>query len=461
MTYSSDVLIVGAGPGGLSAALAAANCGLKVTIVDAYPEPGGQYYHQPPSRYRNEATNRQKVGRILWRRAVNAGVEIRSSTIVWNLDNKKNASIHGSGGTETIHGEIVILATGAYERTVAFPGWTLPGVITAGAAQTLLYRRVKPGKRVLLAGTGPLQLVTAANLLDAHMKVICVLEAARLYPSIDGGIALVGQWGRIREGSRSIAQLFWHRVPYRVGWGILRAHGREQVEGATIAQLNSEWQPIPGSEQEVSCDTICTGYGFIPFNALAKMAGAKFVWDTALGGEVPVRDEYFRTSIPGIYAIGDSAGIGGYRMALYEGAIAGASAAVDLGHRVPLAEKIFQSTSRKLRNEQRFQKYYSRLFTPKDGIFELSHPDTIVCRCEGITRDMIEKAVCCSGAKTLQELKAVTRCGMGECQGRVCGPTISRMVSKLTGMSMDSIGSFASRLPIFPLPAGSFQITQD
>lgn len=455
MSRSAEIVVVGAGPGGLSAAAAAAQCGAQVTLIDAHPVPGGQYYHQPPDRFRQLATSRQKDGRKLWQHVTDAGVKILSDTTVWNLDGKKTLSIYGPNGINTVRAQIVILSTGAYERTAAFPGWTLPGVITAGAAQILLYHRVKPGLRVLAAGTGPLQLVTAANLVKAGIDVVSVLEAARITPSMNGALALLGQWGRIHEGLRSISRLLQNGVPYRIGWGIVAAHGTDKVEGAIIARLDAEWRPVVGSEREVTCDTICTGYGLIPFNALARMAGAEQTWSLEVGGEILVRDETMQTTIPGVYAIGDGAGIGGYRMAMVEGAIAGAAAAIALQKGGPIARKMMMNAAPGLRHEKRFQRYYASLFTPRPGLIDLMKGDTIVCRCESVARGKIDGAIR-SGACTLQEIKAITRCGMGECQGRVCGPQIALLLSEKTGKSLEAIGAFSARPPIFPIPAGSF-----
>ena len=456
-----DLIVVGGGPGGLSAALAAAQAGARVTLLDAYPEPGGQYYHQPPERFLAEATPRQREGRALWQRAADAGVQVRSGVTVWNLDADKTLSLHGPGGVETVRARVVILATGAYERTAAFPGWTLPGVITSGAAQILLYGRVRPGRRVLLVGTGPLQLITAAALLKAGAQVAAVLEGARLERGLGGLPAMFGQWGRIREGLEALTLLARHGVPYRAGWGILVAHGEREVEGATIARLDRDWRPIPGSERAVSCDTICVGYGFAPFNALAKLAGAAQEWRSELGGEVPCRDEYMQTSIPGLYAVGDGAGVGGYRLALLEGQIAGLAAASALagaaqGSGAERAGAASRAVMPALRREQAFQRLYARLFTPGPGIYELARPETVLCRCEGVTLGQLEAAAR-EGVTTVREAKAAVRCGMGECQGRTCGAQVTHTLARLAGKTVEEVGTYSARPPLFPIPIGSFQ----
>lgn len=459
---SREVVVVGGGPGGLSAALAAARAGARVTIIDAYAAPGGQYYHQPPERLRKFASRHQKEGRELWERVLAVGVEICSETAVWDLDGERNLSLYGPAGIESIQAERLILATGAYERTIAFPGWTTPGVITAGAAQSLLYHHTRPTGRVLVVGAGPLQLVTAANLVKSGANVVEVLEGSKLRPDLAGIFSMIGQWGRMREGAESLASLIRHGVPYRTGWGITAVHGKDAVEGATVARLDRYWRPVAGSEREIACNTVCIGHGLVPFNTLSKIAGAKQEWRPDLGGETPCRDEYMQTSLAGIYAVGDGAGIGGYRMSMLEGQIAGMAAAADLGHQKQtsgqlalLASEAIRQVMPALRRERAFQAFYARLFTPGPGIYELAQADTYVCRCEGVRAEQITQAVS-AGATTLSEVKAATRCGMGECQGRVCGHQVMQTVARLTGKSVASVGAYTARPPLFPIPISAF-----
>ena len=314
MTLAPDVAVVGGGPAGLRAALAARRAGAAVILFDAAMQPGGQYYRQPPDRLRGAASHRQAEGRRLWEQVEAAGVEIRSGRQAWNLTPGRVLSVAGPGGSETCAAQAVIVAVGAYERVLPFPGWTTPGVITAGAAQTLLDQGVKPGRRALVAGTGPLNLTTAAALLRHGVEVAAVLEGSPLFrlgarPASAAGFW--GQWERLREGAESVARMARRGTPYRVGWGLIAVHGAEVVAGATIARLDAGWRPISGSEQEIACDTVCVGYGLTPFYTLAAVAGAQLEWRPDLGGQVPVRDATFCTTVSGIYAVGDGAGIGG------------------------------------------------------------------------------------------------------------------------------------------------------
>jgi len=451
-----DIVVVGGGPAGLSAAITAARAGGQVVLFDAYPAPGGQYYRQPPARREGHATGHQKEGRHLWQEALGAGVTIRSGTVVWNGTAEKVLSYTSPEGTGEVKARAVILASGAYEQPVAFPGWTLPGVLTAGGIQTLLYQHVLPGRRVLLAGTGPLQLVVAKKLLDAGVQIAGVLEGSgnMFATGMRGALAMWGQWERMFEGASSIGIMALHRVPYRMGWGLVAVNGSDQVERATIARLDADWRPIRGTEQEVVCDTVGIEYGLTPFSTLSKIMGATQVWRSDLGGEVPVRDDLLQTSVADLYAVGDGAGIGGIRVSLLEGELAGAAAAFALEGDKTQGEKVIGGVLRKLAVERRFQRLYADLFTPGPGVFELATDDTLICRCEGVTLRQVREALAL-GATALPEVKRMTRCGMGECQGRTCCHQVVHILARECGVTPDAIGGYEVRPPLFPLPVGA------
>jgi thioredoxin reductase/bacterioferritin-associated ferredoxin len=399
-----------------------------------------------------DLTSHQRHGQELIRQVVEAGVNVLSDTLVWQASpNKTLACIHQDSSFQ-LHAQALILATGTYERPVPFPGWTLPGVILAGGAQAMLYQRVLPGKRVLLAGTGPLQLVVAAKLVRAGAEVAGVLEGASL---IQKGMryagTMWGQWERLREGLSSYLTLAGRGVPYRLGWGILEALGAEQVEAVRIARLDQDWRPIAGTEQEVACDTLCVGYGFVPFSNLTQMMGAKHAYRPDLGGVTPVRGESMETSLPGVYAVGDGAGIGGIYSSQIEGQIAGIAAAAELGCQASTAREAIECLRPALGRERAFQKLYSDLFTPGPGVYELASDDTLVCRCEGVTLGKLRQTLA-RGASSVMEVKNASRSGMGECQGRMCGSFLTHYLASQLGKPSEELGAYPVRPPVFPVP---------
>jgi NADPH-dependent 2,4-dienoyl-CoA reductase/sulfur reductase-like enzyme len=448
MSEQVEIAIVGAGPGGLSAALVAAQAGVQVVLIDHYRQVGGQYFRQPLSSL--PLTTAQRQGAALRQQVLEAGAKIYTDTVVWGIFQDRVLGLYSPKGITYVQAQVIILATGAYDRPIAFPGWTLPGVMTTGAVQTLLKeQRLVPGQRVLLTGTGPLQLVLAAELVQAGAKVVAVLEAncflGRVFRYTE---ALWGQWGRLGEASRSWLTLQLQRVPYRMGWGIVSVEGARQVERATIAPLDAQGYPIAGREEKLECDTVALGYGFIPFNTLARLLGVQHVWRPELGGEVPIRDAHLQTTVPQVYAVGDCAGIGGARLAQLEGQVAGYAAAIHLGYR-PTTD--LAALNKALEHERRFQKMYHALFTPPPGVYALSHDDTVICRCEEITQGEIRRAIA-SGAHTTNEVKLLTRAGMGNCQGRMCAHLIARWVAHETGRSLEQVGGLPPRPPLFPVP---------
>lgn len=456
--------VVGAGPAGMAAAVAAARAGVDVTVVDGYGRPGGQYFRQLPESF--EAVERTAHGRradAVLGDLVASGARVLTSTTVWGAFPESEGgwqlALYGPGGVGVLHAQALILATGAYDRPVPFPGWTLPGVMTAGGVQLLLKsQRVLPGRRLLLAGAGPLQWAVAAGLVRAGAEVVALLEgAAPGLRALRHLPALWGQWQRLAEGWGYWRTLAAARVPLKPGWGLVEVHGREQVEEAVIAPLDAAWHPVRARQMTVAADTVVIGYGLVSAVELARLLGCVLDYRPAEGGYVPRRDAHMQTSLPGVYAVGDGAGIGGAELAQIEGRIAGIAAALRLGR---LSERAAQAAIREeqgsLAREQRFARMLGALFGPRTGLFELADDTTVVCRCEDVTLGEIRRAVA-GGATDVNEVKGLTRAGMGNCQGRICGDLVAHaIVLERTGRADDqgallAAGRLTVRPPIHPL----------
>ena len=451
--HDCDVAVVGAGPAGLGAAAAAAAVGGSVVVVDSYLRSGGQYYRQPADQ-RRPATTTQKLGRDLVDRVDAAGVQVLNGHTIWAADpQQRRLELLSPSGLHTLHYRSLVIATGAHERSAAFPGWTLPGVYTAGAIQTLLKEHgVVPGQRVVLAGSGPLQLVVGAALVGAGVAVAGLYEATRVarHGLRHPAQTLRGAWRqteRAEEAVASIWALARHRVPIHTGWGITRAAGTRSVEGAVVAKLDHDWQPVAGSERHIACDTIATHYSLAPAVELLQLLGAELAHRPHHGGWVPVCDDSMATTVGGVFAAGDCTGIGGVDLSLIEGEIAGGAAAAHTQGR-PFAPTPGQLARRN--REHAFQDLYGGLFSPRLGLTSLATPDTLVCRCEDVTTGDVDRTID-RGVGSLEAVKAITRCGMGPCQGRVCGPIVSQRFTKTTGR-IDP--PFTARPPLNPLPIG-------
>ena len=314
-----ELIVVGAGPAGLSAAIEAAKNGVKVTVFDENAAPGGQLFKQIHKFFGSKEHKAKirgfRIGQDLLKEAEEAGVEVVLNATVIGLYPEKEVLVQQ--GDEVVHykGDAVLVATGAAENMVNFRGWTLPGVIGAGAAQTMMnLHHIKPGNRILMLGTGNVGLVVSFQLMQAGCEVVALADAA---PRIGGyGVhaAKVARTG----------------VPFYLSHTIKEVEGKDCVTGVTIAQVDDHFQFIPGTEKHFDVDTVCVAVGLSPMAQLLKMDGIEM--DTSTGGFVPKCDETGATSIPGIYAAGDVAGIEEASSAMIEGRMSGAAIAEFLGY---------------------------------------------------------------------------------------------------------------------------------
>ncbi len=323
-TRSTEIAVVGAGAAGLTAAIEAAQAGAQVTLIDENERPGGQLFKQIHKFFGSEehqaGVRGYKIGEALLAQAEEAGVETLLSTVAYGLfveDGDKQVGLIRERHTELLQARVIILATGALENALAFPGWTLPGVMGAGAAQTLInIHRTLPGRRVLMIGSGNVGLIVSYQLLQAGAEVVAIVEAL---PKI-GGYGVHAS--KVRRAG----------VPILTGHTILRAEGKEGIERAIVVAVDEKWQPVPGSEIVFEVDTICLAVGLSPLAELAWMAGCRFTYLPGLGGFVPVHDEDMESNLPGLYVAGDLAGIEEASTAMEEGRLAGLSAAQTLGY---------------------------------------------------------------------------------------------------------------------------------
>lgn len=453
----TELAIIGAGPAGLSAALAAAQAGVSVTVLEEYPRPGGQYlrgvHHNQPLP---PLTPAESLGRERLAQLTHPKITTHTGTLVWGLENH-TLSLHGPDCPPKVEAKAIIIATGARERVLPFPGWTLPGVMTLGGAQILAKEHgLRPGKRVLIAGSGPLLLAVAAKLAQIPgTNVVGILEATRPGGWMAHAPALAGNTDRLREGWHYLQTFLKKKIPYRFGHGITQAGGEESLEGVKIARLNRQGEPLPGSEDYLEVDTLCLGFGFIPNTALTQVAGCELEYAPTRGGWVPKVNELFETSQHSIYAAGETSSLDGASAALVKGEIAGLAVARSLGYlTVQDFQEKFLPLKRRLRPLRRFGAMLNTLFTPPVGLNTLIKDDTILCRCEEVTAGEVRAAIQ-GGATTLSDLKNWTRVGQGPCQGRTCGALLAQQIAIETGQNPQDAGYFRSRPPVKPVPLES------
>ncbi|MFE8955798.1 NAD(P)/FAD-dependent oxidoreductase [Streptomyces althioticus] len=420
----TDLAVIGAGPAGVAAALAAARRGIRVALVDAAPGPGGQYFRQPAPGLDTEGAV-PRHGPRTWTRlraALAAStVDVRPEHHVWCVERESaGLTVHALLGPEQresveLRADAVLLATGGYETVLPFPGWTLPGVVTAGGAQAMLKGGlVTPGHTAVVAGAGPLLLPVATGLAAAGVRVAALVESsdpARL-PRHARALA-----GKLPEAAGYAARLLRHRVPVLTRHTVVRAHGEDRLTGVTVAALDARGRVRPGTERLLPCDALAVGHGMLPHTDLAETLGCR------LDGHAVAVDAEQRTDAPGVWAAGEATGIGGAALALAEGHIAGRSIAARLCGTAPDADAWAPAARARSRGRTAAAALHA-LHSPPAHWGEDVPDDTVICRCEEVTAGAVREALTL-GAGDTRTVKLLTRAGMGWCQGRMCASGVA------------------------------------
>lgn len=441
-----DVVVVGAGPAGLAAATRAGSHDATVALVDAGAVPGGQYWRQPArgtagaagldpddlAYLHHDLTGYRHLVDLLGRQQQHGISDYLAEHHVWALERDGDLfvvhTLDRSGPAErtrTLIGRTLVLATGAYDRQVPFPGWDLPGVMTAGGAQALLKGHgVRAGQRVVVAGTGPFLLPVAAGLATSGAEVVGVHEAGSPLAWLRHGRAVARNLTKLGEGVGYAASLVRQRVPVRTRSVLVAAHGDDRLEAVTVARADGKGGVTSGSEERIACDTLAVGWGFTPQLELPLALGCATRVDVDESLVCVVDDDQL-SSVPGVYIAGETCGVGGAALALVEGAIAGAAAAG-----VAVADQRLRRQRNTLRG---FASAMHRAHPVPPGWVSRVQPDTVVCRCEEVTADRLRESVDQLGAADARSAKLLARVGMGWCQGRVCGYAASCLTSTWSG----------------------------
>ncbi|MGW2619173.1 FAD-dependent oxidoreductase [Streptomyces sp. NPDC001500] len=447
--------VVGAGPAGLAAALAAASRGVRVVLIDSAPAVGGQFYRQPAQGLGAGGPQVLPHQRRAWDR-LRAGLDAHlaagrvthlSERHVWCVEAESGGFVvHALLGPEqeesmAVRADAVVLATGGYEKVLPFPGWTLPGVVTAGGAQALSKGGLSlPGRTAVVAGSGPLLLPVATGLAAAGARVVALVETAAPSAFARQAPTWAATPVKLAEGAAYAGRLLRGRTSVMTHHAVVEAHGGERLEAVTVAASGADGRQAPGSERRLVCDMLAVGHGLMPHTDLAEGLGCRLD-----GVGVRVDDEQ-RTDVPGVWAAGETTGIGGADLSLAEGRLAGRSAAARLAGTAPDP----RGWARAARSRARLRRFFAVL----EGAYgdpparwpEQVTDDTVVCRCEEVTAGAVREAVGTLGAGDLRTVKLLTRAGMGWCQGRMCEPG----VAGVSGCALTP----ARRLPARPVPLG-------
>lgn len=451
----TDLLVIGAGPAGLSAASQAARLGVTVTLLDEQAAPGGQIYRgvgeSDPERLAvlgdDYAAGRRLLDGL-------AGVEHRTRATVWEVTRDRAVLFSRDGEGQAIAARRIVLCTGALERPMPFPGWTLPGVMTAGAGQILLKTSgLLPATPSVLAGSGPLLYLLAVQLLRAGHPIAALVETTppgNRWAALKHLPSALLEPGLLRRGLGLLAELRRHGIEHVRGAAGLRAEGRERLERVSFR--------AGGARRRLDCAALLVHNGVVPDLQITRSLGLAHDWDPGQRCWRPRLDAWGGTGIAGIAVAGDGAGIAGAEAAVPAGLLAGLQAAAGLGA-ITEAERDNRALAARNRLARllKARPFIDALYAPAPA-FLVPEDATLVCRCEEVTAGAVRGYVKL-GCLGPNQTKAFGRPGMGPCQGRFCALTVAEVIAEARGVPVSEVGSYRIRPPIKPVTLGELAAT--
>jgi NADPH-dependent 2,4-dienoyl-CoA reductase/sulfur reductase-like enzyme len=457
-------VIVGAGPAGMRAAQTLVAHGLRPVVIDEAARAGGQIYRRPPAGFMRSPGQLYgfEAGRATAVHgafdALAGAIDYRPQTLVWNaqpglldlMDNTTQAAV-------SLPWHDLIVATGATDRVLPFPGWTLPGVYSLGGSQVALkFQGCTIGRRVVLAGSGPLLYLVAYQYMRAGASVAAVLDSSSLADRIRALPAMLRQPAVLAKGLYYMAWLAGHGVPLRSHARVLRVDGDQRVQSLVWRHENmqGDGRGAAGPEQRIECDAVGFGYALRSETQLADLLGCQFAYDAIARAHLPLRDSAGRSSVAGVYLAGDGAGIMGADAA----ELAGDRAALGLLQQRGIATDPARAAviEAQLGKIAGFRRGLEQAFPFPTQWAARASDDLVVCRCENITAGELRSAVRDCGATEMNRLKALTRVGMGRCQGRMCGVAAAEILADAARVPLAEVGRLRGQAPLKPIPLGLY-----
>jgi len=442
--------VIGAGPAGLAAATVAARAGVEVTVFDEQPSPGGQIFRaieQVPAARAGVLGTDYRCGAGLVSDFRASGARYFPDSTVWSVDATRELGVLRAGKASLLQAERILITGGAMERPVPFPGWTLPGVMNAGAGQILLKSAgLVPADGVVLAGTGPLLLLLAWQYVQAGVTVKALLDVT---PWRNWLKALPKLPAALLARHYIVSGLGYQRDLHRAG--VREIHGISGLQAVGEEQLTAVRFRHRGKSRTIETGLLLTHFGLLPHTQLTRDAGCAHDWDDRQVCWRPRVDDWGNSSVPGIGVAGDNAAIGGARAAGHAGRLAAFETLRALGW-IDTAERDRRAAADRqwLAADLRIRPFLETLYRPSPDTLDVEEDATIVCRCEEITAGEIRRALR-EGHTEVNQVKYLTRCGMGPCQGRQCGPALTHILAAAQGRPVDAVGAFRIRPPVRPI----------
>lgn len=452
---SPDCIVIGGGPAGMSAALGCASHGLRTALLDEQPRPGGQIYRnvdRAAPEVRGLLGKEYLRGAPLVERLGRSEVQVHRGVVVWDVAEDLTVSVLAEGRSVQMRAPRLLVATGALERPSPIPGWTLPRVMSAGAAQIALKTAGSiPHGRVVLVGCGPLLLLVACQLLDAGATLAGILETA---PADNRRQALrhvpkaLAAPEYLLKGLRMLRKLRRARVPCHAGVSQVRIEGTDAASGVRFVS--------EGREHRLAADVVLLHHGVVPNTQLSRLLRIDHVWDEGQLAWRPVVDAWGRSSRPGVHVVGDGAGIAGALAAQLGGELAALDVACAVGSITQVQrDRMAAPLLRRWRRQRSVRPFLEALYRPPGWIACPPDDATIVCRCEDVTAGRIRE-MASLGCRGPNQTKFFSRCGMGPCQGRMCGLTVTQLLSQQLDLKPAEVGAYHVRAPLKPIPLSAF-----